>query len=125
MAATINTKYHDLALQGIKDDNENLYICSQQPTTFAEASSTYKLGTKAAPTISNPQAGDVNGRKIVVSAISDGTVNGTGNAQWFALCDDSLSVLQVAQELNTYQDVTSGNPFTLTELDITLPDPSA
>lgn len=125
MAAYIHTDAHDAALNVIKNNTENLYICSAQPTTFAEASSTYKLGTKASPTIGSPEAGDVSGRKIVVSAISDGAVSATGEATWVALTDDSASKLLAAQALNASQQVTASNEFTLTAFDIEWPNPTA
>lgn len=125
MAAYIHTDAHDAALNVIKNNTENLYICSAQPTTFAEASSTYKLGTKASPTIGSPEAGDVSGRKITVSAISDGAVSANGTATWVALTDDSASKLIAAQALNASQSVSNGNEFTLTAFDIEWPDPTA
>jgi hypothetical protein len=124
MAAFINDTVLDQALAYIDDNVENLYICSAQPTTFAEASSTYKLGTKATPSVGAPTNGDVSGRKIVVAAITDGAVSATGTATWVALTDDSASLLLCAQALSAGQAVTSGNTFTLTEFDITIPDPS-
>jgi hypothetical protein len=125
MAAYIHDNVLDAALDYIDDNVENLYICSAEPTTFAEASSTYKLGTKATPSVGSPTNGDSTGRKIVVSAVTDGTVSATGTATWVALTDDSASLLLVAQELSSSQGVTSGNTFTLTEWDITIPDPTA
>ena len=124
MAAFINDTVLDQALAYIDNNCENLYICSAQPTTFAEASSTYKLGVKATPSIGSPTNGDSTGRKVVVSAITDGTVTGTDTATWVALTDDSASLLLCAQALSSSQAVTSGNTFTLTEFDITIPDPS-
>jgi len=125
MAAYLHDDILDAALNVIDSLTENLYICSAQPTTFAEASSTYKLGTKATPAISVPENGDASGRKVVVSAITDGTVDATGTATWIALTDDSESKLLVAQELSSSQAVTISNTFTLTEFDITIPDPTA
>lgn len=49
MAAIVHDDVLDAALNTIKTNTENLYICSTQPATFAEASSTYKLGAKATP----------------------------------------------------------------------------
>jgi hypothetical protein len=122
MAAYINDVVLDAALSYIDANTENLYICSTQPTTFAEASSTYKLGVKATPSIGAP-TNAASGRKIVVAAITDGTVSGTDTATWVALTDDSETLLLCAQALSAGQAVTSGNVFTLTEFDITLPDP--
>ena len=126
MVATITPNALDAALNYIKTNSESLYICSAQPTSYAEASSTYKLGTKATPTITGPGAGDVSGRKIILSAITDGAVSGTNTATWLALCKDSATAeLLAAQELSAPQGVTSGNTFTLTAADIELPDPTA
>ena len=62
MAGFINDYYLDLALSGIDSDTEALVICSAMPTTFAEANSTYKLGSKSAPTVSAPTDASPNGR---------------------------------------------------------------
>ena len=124
MAATIGNEVFDAALSYISTNTENLYICSQQPTTFLEASSTYALGSKASPSFTGP-ADDTSGRKLTVDAISDGSVSATGTAAWVALTDDSGSILLVAQALSASQAVTNGNTFTLTAFDINLQDPTA
>lgn len=122
--AFLHDDIFDTGLSQLTTVVENLYICSAEPTTFTEASSTYKLGTKASPSISGPADRTGGGREVTCAAISDGTVDSTGNASWFALTDDSLSKLLVTQQLASAQDVTSGNPFTLTEFDIGIPDPA-
>jgi hypothetical protein len=114
----------DAALQYIEDNVENLYICSAEPTTFAEANSTYKLGSKATPTITGPANGDTSGRKTTVDAITDGSVTGTGTATHWALTDDSASKLLATGALASSQAVTSGNTFSLTAFDIEIPDPA-
>lgn len=111
----------DLALANIDNDNENFYLCSTEPTTFTEASSTNKLGTKATPTIGVPENGATDGRRVIVAAITDGTVNSTGTAASWALTDDSLSLLQVTSTA-TSQAVTSGNTFTTNAASITIRD---
>ena len=124
-APTLHNDVFDSGLgAGLKDVVENLYICSAQLTTFAEASSTYALGVKATPPMIGPED-HTSGRKVTVTAITDGTVSGTTDATWFALTDDSLSKLLVAQELNAPQAVTSGNTFTLTACIIAIPDPTS
>lgn len=124
MAARIGNEVFDAALSYISANTENLYICSQEPTTFTEASSTYALGSKASPTFTGP-ADDTSGRKLTVDAISDGSVSATGTAAWVALTDDSGTLLLVAQALASSQAVTNGNTFTLTAFDINLQDPTA
>jgi hypothetical protein len=124
MAATLHDDVFDAALNVVKNNTENLYICSSMPTTFAEASSTYKLGTKATPGFTGP-ADDTSGRKLTITAITDGTVSANGTAGFFALTDDSASKLLVAQALNATQAVISGNTFTLTSQKVAIPDPTA
>jgi hypothetical protein len=124
MAAFISDTVLDQALSYIDSNCENLYLCSTEPTTFLQASDTYKLGVKATPSIGSPTNGDSSGRKIVVAAITDGTVSGTGTAVFIALTDDSASLLLCVQALSGTQAVSTGNVFTLTEFDITIPDPA-
>lgn len=114
----------DAALQKIETDCENLYICSAEPTTFAEASATYALGSKAAPTFTGPVPGDLSGRKTTIDEISDGEVSDTDTATHWALTDDSEEVLLVVGDLTAPQVVTLGNAFTLTAIDITIPAPA-
>ncbi len=124
MAATLHDNVLDAALNYIKNSTENLYICSQQPTTFLEASSTYAVGVEAAPTFTGPED-DTSGRKVTVNAITDGEVTVTGTAAWVALTDDSATLLLATQQLQASQAVTDGNTFTLTAFKIAIPDPIA
>ncbi len=114
----------DAALAAIDTDTENLYICSQEPANYAEAQSTYKLGTKATPAIVAPADRSGGGREIVVSAIADGSVDATGTATHWALTDNSASKLLAAGALSSGQAVTSGNDFTLAAFAIGIPDPA-
>lgn len=96
-----------------------LFICSQEPTTYAAASSTYKLGTKTPITVGAPGARTPNGRKATVPSFSDGVVSGTGTATHWALC--SGSVLLATGSLSASQVVTAGNSFSLAAFDIGVP----
>jgi hypothetical protein len=124
MADTLHNDVFDSGLSTLTSNVENLYICSTQPTTFTEASSTYKLGVKASPSIASPSDKSGGGREVVISAITDGTVSGSGTAGFFALTDDSASKLLAAGDLGATQAVTSGNTFTLTQFAIGIPDPA-
>lgn len=124
MADIIGDRVFDEGLTILTTDVENLYICNAQPTTFTEASVTYKIGTKAAPTITGPTAGDVSGRKVTISAISDGVVDANDTAAWFALCDNSNSELLVSGNLGSSQAIVTGSPFSLTAIDVELPAPT-
>ena len=103
---------------------ENLYLCSQDPATYAEAQTTYKLGTKATPTIAAPSDRTAGGREVIAAAITDGVVNATGTATHYALTDNSDSKLLATGALGASQGVTSGNVFTLTKFAIGIPDPA-
>lgn len=125
MADTIHDDIFDSGLSQLTTIVENLYICSAQPTTFAEASSTYKLGTKASPTITGPSDGGAGGgRKVDCGAITDGVVNTGGTATHFALTDDSNSKLLIAANLASSLAISPGSPFTLTAFFIQIPDPT-
>ncbi len=107
---------------GIIDTTGNkLTICSALPSTYAQANATYALGSKASPGISAPQDRSPNGRKVVVDAITDGTVSADGTATHFAILDTAGSRLLAAQQLASSQVVTSGNAFTLDAADIGIP----
>ena len=123
MADYLHNDVYDNGLAPLTTLVENLYICLQQPTTFAEASSTYKLGTKATPTITGPADKSGGGREVTVGAISDGAVQATGTATHFALCDNSASKLLAAGDLAASQAVTNGNSFSLTSFKIGIPAP--
>lgn len=123
MAFLANTVFDD-GLNQIDTLTENLYITSAEATTFTEAATTYKLGTKATPTIAAPSDRTGGGREVVVSAITDGSVNGTGTATHYALTDDSGTLLLATGSLSESQAVTNGNTFTLTEFAIGIPDPA-
>lgn len=124
MADFLHSDVLDNGLSVLNTLTENLYICSTMPTNFTEASATYKLGTKAAPTVGAPGARTPNGRKVTVSAISDGTVDANGTAGFYALTDNSASKLLAAGALNATQVVTTPNTFTLTTFDIGIPAPA-
>lgn len=99
-----------------------LFICSQLPANYTGASSTYALGTKATPTLSAAQDGVTTGRRVVVSAITGGSVTGSGTATHYAIVDTTGTALLAAGPLSSSQAVTSGNTFTLTAFSVTLPD---
>lgn len=126
MADILHDDVFDNGLNAIKNNAENLYICSSQPTTFTEASVTYKLGTKASPSFTGPSDGGAGGgRALQIDAISDGVVDTPGTAAWFAITDDSLSKLLVSGNLASSLAIATGSPWTLTAFNIQIPDPTS
>jgi hypothetical protein len=99
-----------------------LYICSQEPTTFTEATATYAVGVKTTPTIGAAGDRTGGGRKRTVAAITDGEVTATETATHWALTKSAGSVLLATGALTTGQLVTDNNVFTLTAFDFGIPD---
>ena len=97
-----------------------IMICSSEPTTYALATTTnllgsFTFGTSAACT--GPSAGtSPTGRKLVMNAVTAGTITTTGTASWWAaVCTASLYAHGL---LSAAQAVTSGNTFTLGSFEI-------
>lgn len=120
----IENPVFDAALQVLIDDGNRLDLCSQEPTNYTEATSTYSLGNQTSITIGTIADGDVSGRKVTVSATSGGTIGTTGTATHYAISDAVGSQLLAAGDLTTSQQVVSGNTFTTEAFDIELPDPA-
>lgn len=122
--ASLHDRVFDNGLTVLDTEADNLYITSSIATTYTEATLTYALGVKATPTVSAPADRSGGGREVTVSAITDGTVTGTGTAGYYALVDSGNSRLLAAGPLSASQSVTSGNTFTLTSFKIGIPDPA-
>lgn len=124
MAAILHDRVFDNGLTVLDTEADKLYIDSTQATTYTEAITTYALGVKNTPTVSAPADRTGGGREVTVSAITDGSVTGTGTAGFFALVDSANTRLLAAGPLSATQSVTSGNTFTLTSFKIGIPDPA-
>jgi hypothetical protein len=92
--------------------------------TYAEATSTYTLGNSTSLSIAAPSDRTGGGREVVIAAISDGSVSGTGTATHYAIVDTSNSRLLATGSLSASQSVTSGNTFSLASFTIGIPDPA-
>jgi phosphatidylethanolamine-binding protein (PEBP) family uncharacterized protein len=122
--AFLNNDVLDDGLSVLSDDANRLDICSSEPSTYAEATSTLTLGNKTSYSVGAPEARTPDGRKVVAAAISDGDVTGTGTASHWAITDTSTSRLLAAGSLDTSQAVTDGNTFTIDAFDIGIPGPA-
>ncbi len=123
--AHISDNVLDAAASYISTNGARVDICSQEPATYTEATSTYTLGNETSNSYTGPANGDVSGRKITLDAITAGSVTGTDTATHWAISKTSATTdLLVAQSLTSSQAVTSGNSFTLTAADIEFPDPA-
>lgn len=117
----INDEVFDSGLDYADTNGTRIDICSQEPTSYAEATSTYTLGNKTGLNTGATQNGATDGRRVIVPSISDGTVTSSGTATHWALTDGS-AVLIATGALASSQAVTNGNTFTLTSISITIRD---
>ena len=122
--ATLNDRVFDNGLTVLDTEANAIHITSQEATTYANATSTYTLGNSTSLSIGAPQDRTGGGREVVVAAISDGSVTGTGTATHYAIVDTANSRLLATGSLAASQSVTSGNTFTLSSVTIGIPDPA-
>tara|TARA_X000001382_G_scaffold35382_1_gene23326 strand:- start:988 stop:1359 length:372 start_codon:yes stop_codon:yes gene_type:complete len=122
--ASISDYVLDAALAKFDTEANRIDITSQEATTYAAATSTYTLGNKTSISIGAPADRSGGGREVTVSAITDGTVSGTGTATHYAIVDSGNSRLLGTGSLSSSQAVTSGNTFSLASFKIGIPDPA-
>lgn len=98
-------------------------VCSTQPTTYAEATSTYKLADKNGLTSTNLTVGngDTSGRKVTMSAHNGIAVDASGTAAHVAWWGSSGSTLLLVTTCTT-QALTSGNTVNIPAHDFEIRD---
>lgn len=114
----INDEVFDGGLDYADVNGTKIDICSAEPADYAGIAAV-TLGNETGLNTSVPEDGDVDGRKVVVPAITDGDVTADGDAAYWALSDGS-AVLVASGALDSPQTVTNGNKFTLDAIDITI-----
>lgn len=99
-----------------------MIACSAQPTTYAEATSTYALADividSADFTLAN---GDTSGRKVTIAQQADVTVDATGDATHVALVKTDGEVLLYVTTCDT-ETLTATSTVTFPAWDIELAD---
>lgn len=122
--AFLNDRVFDNGLSILDTEANKILVTSQEAGDYTEANSTYALGNSTSLSIAAPTDRSGGGRKVVVSAISDGSITATGTATHYAIVDTANSRLLATAALTASQSVTNGNTFTLATFDIGIPDPS-
>lgn len=127
MSKWANDNVMDAALDYVATATQ-LCVCSSQPTTYAEATSTYKLAvstmTAGAGNGSYTKAnGDTNGRKLTVAQQANKAIDSSGTATHVALVIVGSSTL-VYVTTCTSQVLTAGGTVTVAAWDIEISDPS-
>jgi len=114
----------DNGLIGLKNTATHVYICSQEPLSYADATVNYALGNMsfgAGNTFTGPFDRSPNGRKLTTVAVTSGSVTGTGTAARWAIVDSVNSRLLVDNDLAASQAVTAGNVWSLPSFDFGIP----
>ena len=122
--AYLNDRGFDEGLSILDLEANAVHVTSAEATTYLEATSTYTLGLSSSLSIAAPSDRAGGGRKVAVSAVSDGDITGTGTVTHYALVDTANSRLLATAALTASQSVTNGNTFTLATFDIGIPDPA-
>jgi hypothetical protein len=117
----VTDRVFDLGLNVLDTEANRLDICSSEPSTYAQATSTLTLGNKTSLSIGAPAARSPSGRRVTVAQITDGNVTATGTATHWAIVDTVNNRLLATGSLASGQSVTSGNVFTLAAFDIGIP----
>ena len=122
MAKIVHDDVLDGALNIVKNNANLMIVCSQQPTTRAEAVTTYALADVAVSSTDFTIAdGDTSGRKLTVAQKENVTVDTSGNATHVALVD-ATRLLYVTT--CTTQSLTAGNTVTFPAWKIEIADPT-
>lgn len=122
--ATLADRVFDNGLTVLDTEANRLDICSTEPTTYTQATTTYTLGNKTSLSIGAPADRTGGGREVAVAAFTDGSVTGTGTAAYYAITDTTNSRLLATGSLSSSQAVTSGNTFSISSFKIGIPDPA-
>lgn len=99
-------------------------ICSQEPATYTEATSTYTKANKTGFAVGSPAARTPNGRKVTTGAITNGSVTASATGSHWAISDTTNSRLLAAAALSASQALVSGNTYSLPAFDIGIPAPA-
>jgi hypothetical protein len=111
VAKSVDLNSIDASLNDIKNNGNQLVLCSAQPTTYAEANATFKLGSVAlAPADMVLANGDVSGRKLTVAAKAGNAVAIAGTGTHVAIIDTVNLRLKLVTTCPS-QAVSSGGTF--------------
>jgi hypothetical protein len=122
--AFLDDRVFDNGLAVLDTEANAIHITDSEATDYTDATSTSTLGNSTSLSIGAPQDRSGGGREVVMAAITDGSVTGTGTATHYAIVDTANSRLLATGDLTASQAVTSGNTFTLSSVAIGIPDPA-
>ncbi len=127
MAGFITDEAFDQGLDYLDTNGTRVDIVdTAEPTTYSLATTdgVNSDGNKTGLNTGATADGAVDGRKVTVPAITDGTVTETATAGFWALTDGS-SLLLATGPLTATQAVTDGNTFSLDAIILAIRDAAA
>lgn len=96
MGKAVDASVYDAAHNLTKGGTTKMVLCSAQPTTYAEANATFKLGEVAMVTGDYTLAnGDVSGRKMTIAAKAGVPITVTGTGNHVAVIDTVATALRL------------------------------
>jgi hypothetical protein len=128
MAAHIENAVLDQALTYLGTNALRADLCSSEPTTYTEATSSFTLANATsgagftAPLIAAPANKTPNGRQVSSAAISAAAVTGTGTANWLAYSKNTATTALLVVLSITAQALTSGNTWNQASSTIGIPN---
>jgi hypothetical protein len=102
----------EFGLSVFQTECNKVYLCSDFPLTYTEATSTYAAGNGNAAFGAPAAATGPSGRKVTTGNVN-GTVTATANAAFWAAVDTATSRLLAAGKLVGSTPLTSGSAFSL------------
>lgn len=128
MGKSANNLVLDASIEYVADECNEINLCSAEPTTYAEAHTTYMLAQHAL-TVGDGNGdytigdGDTSGRKVDLTQQASVPITNTGTATHAALVRTSDQTLLFVTT-TTPQVLTSGGTVTIPSWKIELSDPS-
>ena len=125
--AFIHDDLLDLALAGLANNGNRMCLCSQSPTTFTEADTTYNLAKQTLTTgdgngVYTIGDGDTSGRKVNVAQQTGIPVTSTGTWTHVAIVDTVNEKLLLVTALSASVGLTTGNTATANTFDAEFAD---
>ena len=124
MGKSVHNDVLDAALNYIKNNCDLMTVCSAEPTTAAEAISTYALADVGLDDGDFAVADDTSGRKVTVAEQADVEVDVSDDATHVALVDTTSPGKLLYVTTCTQQALTQGNTVTFPAWKINIEDPT-
>ena len=110
----------NFGLSRLDTNADQLWICSTVPTSYAQATTTYALGsaTLGAGNLFTTPAAVSTGLTVASVAVGSGSVTANGTPVCWAVVDSANSDLMATGDAATWSAVTSGQNWSMSSFDI-------